>query len=77
MTLDLLDEITEIPFEVFWEKWHEVKPGTYDRIKAEHVWFYMKESDRVEAFEYLAKEGLILEVSHEPYLYLKRFRTDD
>lgn len=74
--IDLLHELTEIPFEVFWDKWHEYKIGNFNRAKAEFVWFYMKEKDRIEAFEYLASEGLILDICHEPYLYLKRFRSE-
>jgi hypothetical protein len=73
---DILDELTEIPFEVFWAKWVEVKPGYYNRPKAEAIWFSMKESDRIDAFEYLAHEGLILDICHQPYLYLKRFRSE-
>jgi hypothetical protein len=73
---DILDELTEIPFEVFWAKWIELKPGYYNRRKAEAIWFSMIESDRIDAFECLAHEGLILDICHEPYLYLKRFRSE-
>jgi hypothetical protein len=73
---DILDELTEIPFEIFWAKWLEVKPGYYNRPKAEAIWFSMKESDRIDSFEYLAHEGLILDICHEPYLYLKHFRSE-
>lgn len=74
---DILDEITEIPFEVFWEKWNEYKTGNFNRKKAEFVWFYMKESDRIDAFQALCQKHPIINVCHQPYLYLKRFRSDD
>jgi len=52
---DLLDEITEIPFGIFWQKYIEMKPGIYSKYKAHKEWFYMREVDRITAFESLAK----------------------
>jgi hypothetical protein len=72
--IDILSDLTEVPFDVFWDKWHEVKEGSFNRSKAEQVWFYMAEPDRIDAFEALAKNSPIVEICHEPYLYLKRFR---
>lgn len=70
---DLLDELTEIPFEMFWEKWHELKPGSFNRGRAEQQWFYMHETDRIEAFEALAKIHPMIQVCRDPYLFLKHF----
>jgi len=70
---DILDEITEIPFEIFWDKYMEVKLGIYSRYKAEYEWFYMKEQDRVIAFECLAKNHPALVMFVEPYEYLQYF----
>ena len=39
--MELLDELTEIPFEIFWDKYMDIKPGIYDRLKTEKEWFYM------------------------------------
>lgn len=72
--IDLLDEITEIPFEVFWDKWQEFKPTICDRMKAEKEWFYMKESDRVNAFTALAKKHLLIDITDEPYQFLQHFQ---
>jgi hypothetical protein len=74
--LEILNEVIEIPFDVFWDKWIELKTGYYNRPKAEAIWFSMKESDRIDAFESLAKKHPIINVCHEPYLYLKRFRSE-
>lgn len=70
---DILDEITEIPFEIFWDKYMEVKPGIYSRDKAEKQWFYMQEQDRVIAFECLAKKHPDIFDFCEPYEYLEYF----
>jgi hypothetical protein len=71
--LELLDEITEIPFQVFWDKYQEIKPDWYNRSRAEGVWFSMKESDREIAFEQLAKGHPIIGLVDEPYQYLQHF----
>lgn len=71
---DILDEITEIPFDIFWDKYLEIKPGIYSKFKAEKEWFYMKESDRVTAFEQLAKGHPALVMFVEPYEYLQYFQ---
>jgi hypothetical protein len=71
--IDLLDEITEIPFGIFWHKYQEIKPGIYDLLKAQKEWFYMKESDREIAFEQLAKGHPAIGYFVEPYEYLAHF----
>lgn len=71
--IHLLDEITEIPFTVFWDKWQEVKPSICDRMKAEKEWFYMHENDRVMAFTALATNHPLLHIVYEPYQFLQHF----
>lgn len=70
---DLLDEIIGIPFEIFWDKYQELRPGIYDLLKAQKEWFYMKESDRETAFEQLAKGHPAIGMFNEPYEYLAHF----
>jgi len=69
----ILDEITEIPFEIFWDKYQEIKPGIYYKAKAQKEWFYMKEADRITAFECLSKGHPVIGLYNEPYEYLQYF----
>jgi hypothetical protein len=71
--IELLDEITQIPFQVFWDKYQEIAPGTYNRSRAESVWFYMFEGDRETAFEQLAKGHPAIGMFDEMYEYLEHF----
>jgi hypothetical protein len=71
--IELLDEITQIPFQVFWDKYQEIAPGTYNRSRAESVWFYMFEGDRETAFEQLAKGHPAIGMFDEMYKYLEHF----
>jgi len=71
--IDILDEITEIPFQVFKDKWNEVKPGIYNWERAEIAWFYMHEKDRITSFECLAKMHPMIQVCREPYQFLEHF----
>jgi hypothetical protein len=67
--IELLDDLTEIPFEIFWDKYQELKPNLfYNREKAEIQWFRMKEVDRVISFTNLSKGWYDFK---EPYLYLE------
>jgi hypothetical protein len=69
--IEILDELTEIPFEIFWDKYQELKPNLfYNRDKAEIQWFRMKERDRIQAFTCLGKGHYDF---YEPYLYLEYF----
>jgi hypothetical protein len=72
--IDILDEISEIPFEVFKDKWMEKKPGLFfDWLSAEKEWFYMKETDRVIAFTALARNHIVLDFTHRPKEFLMHF----
>lgn len=70
---DILDELTEVPFEVFWDKWQELKPGIYNRDQAEMNWFYMHENDRIVAFKALANNHPMIQACREPYQFLQHF----
>jgi hypothetical protein len=70
---DILDELTEIPFEVFRQKFEELKPGIYNWMKAEKTWFYMVEANRIRAFESLANNHPIIQIVREPYEFLEHF----
>lgn len=71
--IELLDELTEIPFDIFWEKYIEIRPGVYNILKAKAIWFAMLEADRISAFATLAKDHWIMSMYNEPYEYLKHF----
>lgn len=71
--IEILNELTEIHFEVFWDKWQEVKPCICNRQKAEKEWFYMAEKNRVLAFEALCKDHPMIESTNEPYSFLEHF----
>ena len=69
--IELLDELTEIPFQIFWDKYQELKPNLfYNWEKAEIQWFRMKERDRIHAFSCIGKGHYDF---YEPYLYLEYF----
>ena len=70
---ELLDEITEIPFTVFKDKWLDVKPGIYNWDRAEKEWFYMHENDRITAFTALARVHPMIQIIREPYQFLQHF----
>jgi len=55
--IEALDEVSEIPFEVFWDKFMEVRPGEYDKIYTQGIWLKMREANRVLAFQYLSRFG--------------------
>jgi hypothetical protein len=66
--IELLDELTEIPFDIFWDKYMEINPGIYDRSKAEKEWFYMTEEKREWAFRRIGRSPF-----NEPYKHLQYF----
>jgi hypothetical protein len=71
--IDLLDEITEIPFDVFWNKYQEIKEGNYNKLKAKAIWFSMQESDRITSFKQLAKNHPAIQMFDSPNEYLEYF----
>lgn len=71
--IEILDELTEIPFQIFIDKWIEKKTCFFNKDKAEKEWFYMAEKDRVLAFEALCKDHPMIMVIREPYQFLEHF----
>jgi hypothetical protein len=68
--IEALDEISEVPFEVFWDKFMEIHPATYDRYTAEGYWLKMREDNRLLAFGFLSRFGS----SHnQPWKHLQHF----
>jgi hypothetical protein len=68
--IEALDEISEIPFEVFWDKFIEQKPGDYDKTYTQGIWLKMREANRVLAFEYMSRFGTDYKT---PVLHLEAF----
>ena len=68
--IEALDEITEIPFEVFWNKFMDLYPGIYDQYTAEGYWVKMREANRILAFEFLCRFGSDF---REPWMHLRQF----
>jgi hypothetical protein len=68
--IEALDEISEIPFEVFWDKFMEARPGGYDKTYTQGIWLKMREANRVLAFEYLCRFGTDYKT---PVLHLEAF----
>ena len=68
--IEALDEITEIPFEVFWNKFMDLYPGIYDQFTTEVYWVKMREANRILAFQYLCQFGSDYK---EPWKHLQHF----
>jgi hypothetical protein len=68
--IEALDEISEIPFDVFWDKYIETIPGDYDKEFTKGIWLKMREENRILAFKYLCRFGTDYK---EPYKHLEHF----
>lgn len=51
--IEALDEITEIPFEIFWDKFMEVCPGNFGSKIPEMYWMKVGENDDLLPMSYL------------------------
>ena len=74
--IDILDELTEIPFDVFWDKYQEISKGNYNKLKAKAIWFSLTENNRIKAFTLLSNFfaiDFILDDNLEPFEYLNLF----
>ena len=74
--IDILDELTEIPFDVFWDKYQEISRGNYNKLKAKAIWFAIVEDQRKHAFTVLSlseSQDYILYSNLEPFEYLNLF----
>jgi len=52
--LEILDEIIEIPFEIFWAKFLEKGGLNLEKFKAGAIWFSMSIDQRERAFEHIS-----------------------
>ncbi len=68
--IEALDEVSEIPFEVFWDKFMEERPGDYDKTYTQGIWLKMREQNRILAFEFLCRFGSDFK---EPWMHLRQF----
>jgi hypothetical protein len=68
--IEALDEVSEIPFDVFWDKFMEARPGDYHKTYTQGVWLKMREANRVLAFEYLCRFGTDYKT---PFAHLEAF----
>lgn len=68
--IEALDELSEIPFEVFWDKFMEVNPGDYDKTYTQGIWLKTREVNRVLAFKYLCRFGTDYRA---PHIHLQAF----
>lgn len=68
--IELLGDLTEIHFEVFWDKFQEKAPGDWYPFNSGVVWFSMKEEERIAAFKHLCLSGPI----GTPHYHLKSFK---
>lgn len=68
--IEALDEVSEIPFDVFWDKYMEVRPGDYDKTYTQGIWLKIREENRVLGFKYLCRFGTDYRT---PHLHLEAF----
>jgi hypothetical protein len=68
--IEALDEVSEIPFDVFWDKYIETIPGDYDKEFTKGIWLKMREENRLLAFGYLSRFGTNYKT---PVLHLEAF----
>lgn len=73
--IELLDELTEVPFDVYWDKYQEQNPGDYSKIKTQMQWFYMYPDDRVDAFTNISKGIFVL--GQGPIAHLQSFLSNN
>lgn len=51
----IIDEIGEIPFSVFYNKFLEANNGNYCKRNAQGIWLSMKQEEREEAFTVISQ----------------------
>ena len=66
---ELLDELTEIPFSIFWMKYLEKQGMDLFPTRANAVWWQLNEKERAKAFQDLFKDNIIFPA----YDYLKKY----
>lgn len=66
---ELLDEVTEIPFTVFWDKYLEKGGINFWQTRSNAVWWMLNENQRKQAFIDVCKTG----TKDPAYEYLKKY----
>jgi hypothetical protein len=82
--IEALDEISEIPFEVFWDKFMEVNPGNLESKVPDMYWLKVGENDDLLPLSYLYQrykaQGYWLKMKEAnrilAFEYLCKFGTD-
>lgn len=82
--IEALDEITEIPFEVFWDKFMDICPGNFGSKIPEMHWMKVGENDGLLPLSYLYQrytaEGYWLKMREDnrilAFEFLCRFGSD-
>lgn len=69
--IEILDELTEVSFDIYWNKYIENNFGYYNKVNAQMQWFYMHELDRINAFTNISK-GIFIQ-GQQPIEHLKSF----
>ena len=65
---ELLDELTEIPFDIFWDKYLESGGLAFWKTRGNAVWWMLNEKQREQAFKDLNKG-----TNETIYEYLKKY----
>lgn len=52
--LEIIDEVIEIPYELFWDKFVEKGGLTLEKFRGGAVWFSMSIDQRESAFEHIS-----------------------
>lgn len=70
---EVLDEITKIPYSVFYDKWVEQMIFDYERFEGFCMWVSMSEAERQMAFEWVS-QGYV-DNDNRICDYLKSFKS--
>ena len=82
--IEALDEVSEIPFEVFWDKFMEVRPGDFESKVPDMYWLKVGKNDDLLPLSYLYQrykaQGYWLKMREAnrvlAFEYMSRFGTD-
>jgi hypothetical protein len=66
---ELLDEVTEIPFSIFWMKYLEKGGMCFWQTRANAVWWQLNEKERAKAFNDVCQGG----TTDPAFEYLKQY----
>ena len=70
---EILDEITEIPFDIFWEKYLSQGGMNFWKTRANAVWWMLNENEREKAFKHVCNN----QVNDPCYEILRRYYESD